>query len=64
MQLIAPQAQAYEDIWHHIWTEETPVEGKLHGSLEDMRCTASFVRKAGVSIRVNDKKINTNSSFS
>jgi hypothetical protein len=33
-----------------IWTEETPVEKKLHGSLEDVRCTASFAREAGVSI--------------
>jgi hypothetical protein len=30
--------------------EETPVERKLYGSLEDLRCTALFVREAGVFI--------------
>jgi hypothetical protein len=40
----------HEDLRHRTWTEETPVERKLHGSLEDLRRTASFVREAGVSI--------------
>ncbi|PVD18237.1 hypothetical protein C0Q70_21784 [Pomacea canaliculata] len=40
----------YKDLRHRIWTDETPVLRKLHGNLEDLRLTASFVQEAGVSI--------------
>ncbi|PVD36164.1 hypothetical protein C0Q70_03139 [Pomacea canaliculata] len=40
----------HEELRHRIWTDETPVSRKLHGSLVDLRRTASFVQEAGVSI--------------
>jgi hypothetical protein len=40
----------HEDLRHRTWTEEIPVEKKLHGSPEDLRRTASFVREACMSI--------------
>jgi hypothetical protein len=46
----------HEDLRHCIWTEEIPVERKLHGSLQDLLRTAVFVREAGVYIRVNDER--------
>ncbi|PVD26822.1 hypothetical protein C0Q70_11969 [Pomacea canaliculata] len=40
----------HEELRHRIWTDETPVSRKLHGSLVDLRRTTSFVQEAGVSI--------------
>ena len=33
-----------------IWPDGTPVARGLYGGLEDLRCTATFVGKTGVSI--------------
>jgi hypothetical protein len=49
---LPPDSPLHEDLGHRRWTKETPVERKLHGSLEDLRRTTSFVRDADVS----DKK--------
>jgi hypothetical protein len=40
----------HDDLRRQIWAEETTVQGKLYGSLEDLKRTATFAQRAGVSI--------------
>ena len=40
----------HDGLRRQIWTEETTVQGKLYGGLEDLQRTATFAQKTGVSI--------------
>lgn len=40
----------HDGLRHQIWAEETTVQRKLYGSLEDLQRTATFAQRAGVSI--------------
>ncbi|KAH3863255.1 hypothetical protein DPMN_026235 [Dreissena polymorpha] len=46
----------HDDLGHQIWPYETTMQLKLYSSLEGIQGTASFAQKAGVCIRVIDKK--------
>ena len=41
----------YEPLRKGIWPDHTPVARKLYGSLGNLRFTATFIEKTGVSVR-------------
>ena len=46
----------HTDLRSDCWRETTPLAIKLYDGLEDLRCTAAFVTRTGVSVQANEKK--------
>ena len=46
----------HDSLRRQFWLEETPVTGKLFGSLDHLQWTAALVQRTGASISASEKR--------